>query len=71
MLLESLEEIHATTKDEYGLKDGGLLQFLEKINTLFGLKLSYLVFSAAEQVSLTLQKKTTILQEALVAVGAL
>ena len=70
LLLESLEEIHASTKDEYGLKTGGLLQSLEKFNTLFGIKLSYLIFSAAEQVSLTLQKKTIVLQEALVAVGA-
>ena len=43
LLLEILEEIHATTKDEYGLKAGGLLQSLEKFNTLFGLKLSYLI----------------------------
>ena len=70
VLLESLEEIHATTRDEYGLKAGGLLQSLVKFNTLFGLKLSYVIFSAAEQVSITLQKKTTILQEALVAVDA-
>ena len=70
LLLEILKEIHATTKDEYGLKAGGLLQSLEKFNTLFGLKLSHLIFSAAEQVSLTLQKKATVLQEALVAVDA-
>ena len=70
LLLEVLEEIHATTKDEYGLKAGGLLHSLEKFNTLFGLKLSHLIFSAAEQVSLTLQKKATVLQEALVAVDA-
>ena len=68
LLLEILEEIHATTKDEYGLKANGLLNSLEKFNTLFGLKLSYLIFGAAEQVSFTLQKKATILQEALLAV---
>ena len=68
LLLEILEEIHATTKDEYGLKANGLLNSLEKFNTLFGLKLSYVIFGAAEQVSFTLQKKATILQEALVAV---
>jgi len=37
---------------------------------MFCLKLSHLVFGAAEQVFLTLQKKSTVLQEALVAVGA-
>jgi len=33
LLLEVLEEIHAATKDEYGLKAGGLLNSLEKFNT--------------------------------------
>ncbi len=41
MLLEILEEIHDTTKDEYGLKAFGLMQLLEKFDTLFGLKPSY------------------------------
>ncbi len=57
VLLEILEEIHDTTKDEYGLKVFGLMQLLENFGTLFGLKLSYQLFSASEQVSLTLQKK--------------
>ncbi len=37
VLLEILEEIHDTTKDEYGLKEFGLMQLLEKFDTLFGL----------------------------------
>ena len=49
VLLEVLEEIHITTPDEYETKASGLLHLLEKFNTLFGLKLSYLLFSAAEQ----------------------
>ena len=57
VLLETLEEVHATTRDEYGLKAGGLLQSLEKSSTLFGLRLSHRLFSAAEQLSITLQKK--------------
>ena len=56
VLLETLE-VHANTRDEYGLKAGGLLQSLEKFSTLFGLRLSHRLFSAAEQLSLTLQKK--------------
>ena len=48
-----------TTPDEYGTKASGLLHLLEKFNTLFGLKLSYLLFSAAEQLSLSLQKKNS------------
>lgn len=47
VLLEVLEEIHATTKDEYGLKASGLLKLLEKFDTLFGLMLSYQLFSAS------------------------
>ena len=70
LLLEILEEIHLTTKDEYGLKAGGLLHSLEKFSTLFGLELSHLLFSASEQVSLTLQTKNIALHDALSAVDA-
>ena len=70
VLLEVLEEIHETTTDEYGTKEFGLLQLLEKFNILFGLKLSYLLFSAAEQVSLALQKNNIAIQDALSAVDA-
>ena len=37
---------------------------LEKFSTYFGLKLSHFVFSVTEQLSITLQGKTTTLQEA-------
>ena len=70
LLLEIPEEIHLTTKDEYGLKAGGLLHSLEKFSTLFGLELSHLLFSASEQVSLTLQTKNIALHDALSAVDA-
>ena len=43
---------------------------LEKFSTLFGLRLSHLLFSAAEQVSLTLQKKDIALQDALASLDA-
>ena len=59
-----------TNKDEYGLKAGGLLHSLEKFSTLFGLELSHLLFSASEQVSLTLQTKNIALHDALSAVDA-
>lgn len=58
VLMETLEEIHATTCDEYGLKAGGFLQSLEMFNTLVGLRLVLTLFSVAEHVSLTLQKRT-------------
>ena len=70
VLLEVLEEIHMTTPDEYGTKASGLLHLLEKFNKLLGLKLSYLLFSAAERLSLSLQKKNIAIQDALSAVEA-
>ncbi len=69
LLMDTLEEIHTTTRDEYGLKAGGFLQSLEKFNSLFGLRLAHTLFCAAEQVSLALQKNISI-QDALSAVDA-
>ena len=68
ILLEALEEIQQTTRDDHGLKAGGLLHALNQFSTLFGLKLSHLLYSAAETVSLTLQRKDITLQDALCAV---
>ena len=70
LLMETLEEIHSTTRDEYGLKAGVYLQSLEKFSTLFGLRLPHTVLSAAEQVSFALQKKNISIQDALCAVDA-
>ncbi len=70
LLMETLEEVHATTDDEYGLKAAGYLQSLEKFTTLFGLRLAHTLFCAAEQVSFALQKKNISLQDALSAVDA-
>ena len=58
-LCTALDEVHSTGRDEYAMKAGGLLNQLEKFNTFFCLKLSHLVFSPAEQLSYTLQGKTT------------
>ena len=57
-----------TTPDEYGTKVSGSLHLLEKFNAHFWLKLSYLLFSAAEQLSLSLQKKNIAIQDTLSAV---
>ena len=46
------------------LKAGGYLKSLEKFNTYFGLKLSYLLFSAIEQLLVKLQGRNTSIQEA-------
>ena len=56
-LCQALEQIHAESRDEYGLKAGGFLASLEKFSTYFGLRLSFLLFAASEQLSLSLQGK--------------
>ena len=38
-----MSEVNATTRDEYGLKAGGILAALEKFSTLFGLRLGFLL----------------------------
>ena len=58
-VLMELSEVHQTTRDEYGLKAYGLLSALEIFSTLFGLKLSYLIFGASETLSKLLQGKGT------------
>ena len=70
VLMDTLEEISLTTHDEYGMKASGYLQSLQKFNTLFGLKLVHILFCAAEQVSLVLQKKSISISDALAAVNA-
>ncbi len=45
------------------MKAVGYLQSLEKFSTFFGLHLAYLIFSATEQLFLTLQSKNTTIQE--------
>ena len=60
-------EIVKQEKDEYGMKARGYLDAMEKFKTFFGLKLSFLIFSATEQLSLTLQSIDTCIQEAVTA----
>jgi hypothetical protein len=68
ILIDAMQEIQDSTRDEYGLKANGMTA-LEKFDTLFGLKLSYLLFGAAEDVSRCLQAKDLSVQEALSAVN--
>ena len=49
--------------DDYAAKEKGLLVQIESLNTFFGLKLSHLVFVAAEQFSINLQAKDTTVGE--------
>ena len=64
-MCDALGEIHDAGCDEYAVKAGGYLALMEKFSTLFGLRLSHLLFSATEQLSLTLQVKDTTIQDAM------
>ena len=58
-LMVTLEDINLTTRDEYGLKDGGLCVALEKYQTLFGLKLGHSISGASKTLSKCLLGKDT------------
>ena len=70
-VLTNYEAVKATCEvvveegGDIGLKADGMLGRLEKFSTLFGLRLSYLVFSAGEELSRTLQSKDCNIQVAL------
>ena len=64
LLLDALEVIQQG-RDEYAMKANGFLNSMQKFSTYFGLKVSHLIFSATEQLSITLQGKNTTIQEAI------
>ena len=51
-------------RDEYAAKANGLLSRMEQFETLFSLKLAHQIFSAAEQLSISLQAKDYTVQDA-------
>ena len=63
--METMSEVNAATRDVYGLKACRILAALEKFSTIFGLRLGFLLFATAEEVSKGLQAKDTTLQQAL------
>ena len=65
VLCDTLCKINEEGRDDYAIKAGGILCVMEKFSTYFGLQLSHLIFSAMEQLSLSLQGKDTTVQEAL------
>ncbi|XP_068697297.1 zinc finger MYM-type protein 1-like [Montipora foliosa] len=67
VLQQIMEDLSDTTHDEYGLRANGVLSSLDKLDSAFGLKLGYLLFGAAEQLSRTLQGKDMTLQVAITA----
>jgi hypothetical protein len=71
VLLDTLEEINATTCDEYARRAGGQMAKMEKFSTFLGIKLSFLVFEPAERLSETLQSVSTSVQDATTAVDLL
>ena len=44
-------------RTEYGLKAGGIVTALEKFDMFFGLQLGHLLFGAAENTCIVLQRK--------------
>ena len=64
VLCSALEEIHTSGTDEYAIKAVGFLSLMEKSNVFFEHKLSHLIFSAIEQLSISLQGKDKTIQEA-------
>ena len=58
--LETIQE----GRDEYAAKASGLFARMANFDTFFPLKLAYLVFSSAEQLSINLQAKDITVQEA-------
>ncbi len=58
-LVSCLHEVQEG-RDEYAAKARGLLTQMESFELLFSLKLSYVVFAAAEQLSINLQAKDII-----------
>lgn len=63
-LLSTLDEVYSTGRDEYVMKAGGFARQLQLFSTFFGLKLSVMIFAPTEQLSRTLQRKDTTVQEA-------
>ena len=63
IIQSALEEIRQG-HDEYAAKASGMASKMDDFDTFFGLKLAYLIFSAAEQLSINIQAKDITVQEA-------
>ena len=60
VICSELEQISKDSCGEPSRKASGLLALMEKFSTYYGLKLSFLVFSATEQLFKTLQSSTSL-----------
>ena len=65
-----MEEISEESRGETGSKASGMATKMEKFASFFGLKLSFLVFSATEQLSVTLQNSDLNAQQVMSAATA-
>ena len=63
VLQAALNEIEQG-RDEYAANASGLLSHMEQFETFFSLKLAHQIFSAAEQLSISLQAKDYTVQDA-------
>ena len=63
-LIHTFGEINTTSHDDYGRRSGGVMTQLELFQTYFGFRLCHLVFAITEEVSLFLQSKNIMLQDA-------
>ena len=63
IIQNALDEI-SKGRDDYAAKASGMASKMDNFDTFFGLKLAYLIFSAAEQVSINIQAKDITVQEA-------
>ena len=70
VICSELEQVSKDSCGEPSRKASGLLALMERFSTYYGLKLSFLVFSATEQLSKTLQSSSITAQEAYMAVAA-
>lgn len=64
VLQETMLDINRQQRDDNGVTAGGIAALMETFQTFWGLKVSHVVFSAAEQLSISLQGKDTTAQEA-------
>ena len=62
VICSELEQVNKDSCGEPSRKPLGLLALMEKFSTYYGLKLSFLVFSATEQLSKTLQSSSITAQ---------
>ena len=60
----TMREVNATQHDDNGIAACGVATLMESFQTYWGLKLSHIVFSTAEELSRSLQSKDISVQEA-------